>query len=323
MYCDICYNFATQANQCPLCKYVQCINCTTSSNCCLMCLRKFSPQSDDHTSIMSKLVHDPTNNRLVSTEKIALPNLGNSCYVNAIIQIFLHSQVLWSSILDTFKADNLLTSLRSKYCEFANIPVYEQCDSMLFLTWLLDNCSEHKQSWEQVWRTNLECTKCSKKTHCRTQSENLWIVYPNTDDAQFDMESCVKAQLQEEGIPKNCDHCKENTKHTLRSSLLNLPKNLFINLQHFAGKCFNFYDEICVDVYNNLTEDEDFAPYVLKGFVMHTGSQSAGHYTTFCLDKDGWTQYDDDTIHRKLDLPTIIMQQSANVTIPLLWYERV
>ena len=50
---------------------------------------------------------DPFENNIAEPHKmLTLPNLGNSCYINSVMQIFLNSTTLFNTLKCTF--DNLV-----------------------------------------------------------------------------------------------------------------------------------------------------------------------------------------------------------------------
>lgn len=331
MICDICCTLSTVYNQCAQCKYVQCVNCSMQR--CLVCLTHFETPLPEPSPISftpaPRLLQQPVDildNLLTASEKIPLPNQINSCYINAALQILLHCDVLWCSLLVTFpNTKNLLQHLRTEYCKFAGISTFDQCDAVLFLNWVLDKCSKTNYWWKQEWTSSFKCLSCGHSSKGGKQTENMWILYPKhtegqpeeVDGCMYDVEmgDCVDMQTTEE-VEKTCDECK--SKKSQRSqNLFNLPPNLFFNLQHFAGKRMYFYDELELEICAGQRRE-----YVLKGFIMHRGGQNSGHYVCCCLDSDGWTVYDDDRIRHKPSFEFLMNLQSPNVTIPLLWYQR-
>lgn len=282
---------------------------------CPVCLEPFIPQ-------------DPTELIRRATPNVRLPNSGNSCYINAIMQIFLHSDVLWSVLNTLPNPSHRLLQLKEDYCRFAGIGVNEQCDSLLFLNWLLEErLSRYKFLWSQQWKSSITCQGCGHLTESKPSEENIWILYPPQSPGEYfdednnkydvDMENCVFVQNDEIIEGKLCEHCKTRSNHRKIDDLFTVPHNFFFNLQHFAGKRFLVYKE-----FELMTKSDDIGTYVLKGLVMHEGSQHRGHYKSFCLDKQGWTMYNDERITPCPSLNYILNLQSTSTTIPLLWYER-
>jgi ubiquitin C-terminal hydrolase len=281
---------------------------------------------------------DPITNLTEATEKVSLNNNSNSCYVNCIIQIFLHSQELWNSLLTMKKesTQNFLIDIRKQYCDFAGITTFEQCDATLFLNWILDKLENHKEPWSQQWIIMRKCLKCEHKTITKHQ-QNLWYVYSNEKDEGFtdddgkkydcDMAESILNQDQDY-IDKKCDECKITTKHKQVSSLQNFPENLFFNFQQFKEKLVYIYPDIDLTVYpvndpskdTSASKDPQTKNYILKGFVCHKGTQDFGHYTVYLHDSDGWYHYDDSRRTPVNDIEDILSNFQRFRSFPLLWY---
>ena len=277
---------------------------------------------------------------LVATQKVPLSNFGNSCYVNVIFQIFLHSYRLWSSLMRSYGSQHTIPSLamqlRHDYCKAFNIRPTEQCDSVLFLSYLLDSkVQDIKAEWQQVWNTKLRCSVC-KHTSFSSQTENFWVVYPNETDADYeiedvvydyDMTECIRVQ-QKQVVEKKCDKCNCSTNHLKVSSLGNHPQFLLFNLQLFTNKHVYICDGMELNINKHLQptplpDDEELQhDYNLVGVVRHVGSLHAGHYMGYFLDLDGWTCYNDSLVYSINDINSILTHRSPNQSFPLLIYAK-
>ena len=268
----------------------------------------------------------------MSGEKIGLPNLAGNCYINAIFQIFLHSKEL----LECLPAGSTPTSLRSDYCEFAQIGAFVQCDSILFLHYLLDRlhpCYHSKQhqcqhQCQHQWHTTFCCKRCAHTTPGPAHTENIWLLYVpleteqkwESDDGRvydFELGQLIHGQLNIK-VEKHCVNCKGNTPTTKSSRISSFPANLFINLQNNKGKCTLVYEDFTIKNELDVGVEEQ---YFLKGFVCHLGaSTDHGHYVVYIKDTDGWTLYDDFTIVKVFNIFAVLGSRANTVT--LLWYTR-
>jgi len=254
-------------------------------------------------------IQDPTNDLIGYSQKIELINHKNSCYVNVIIQLFLHSHHLFK-LLKKYFGYNLLTKIREIYCDENGISLTEQCDAVLFLNFILDKFNEkcnkiNKMSeWRQLKKSKLKCIECGHK-NSKEFSENVWICYPNNDEDLCELLINQSDQL----VEYRCEKCGITTIHKKMERILNSPTNLFINLQNFRGKKLQIHQQI------ELNDQE----YSLVGIVKHIGTHSNGHYTIYLLDTDGWTLYNDDKI-TKSDIDKILQSTNKYVNYPLLWY---
>ena len=129
---------------------------------------------------------------LQAAQKIGLQNLGNSCYINCIVQLFLHHPALFDALVQRFELSlptrKFLHKIRESYCKFAGIQVYEQCDATLFCNYLLDQLQECEttkhiaQMWKQKWNAHFVCSVCQQSSD-KVQEENMCILYPPTPSA--------------------------------------------------------------------------------------------------------------------------------------------
>jgi len=284
----------------------------------------FSLLKDKYTSFS---LTDPTNSLTLASEGIGLPNYGNSCYINCVMQIFLHSQFLWDSLLETFGSQDLLKKVREEYCKFAQHAVHEQCDAMLFCNFLFDKLGKLFAPHQQKWTITHICDTCKHESH-KNQEENFWRVYPPAAEPEeyivdeetnfafdYDMSDCVDMQ-REESIEKKCEVCKQNTKHTCVTDIFNLSSNLFFNFQLFDRKRVMIYQHL------NLTVDDGKTQklYHLKGFILHRGTLQGGHYVAYMKDTTGWKLYDDSKVSPEFAINYILARRQPATTIPLLWY---
>jgi uncharacterized UBP type Zn finger protein len=281
--------------------------------------------------------HDPTDglDKVNDNTRIPLPNFGNSCYINVIVQILLHDQRLWNSVRHTFgDSPNLLQTLQSLYAKETGIHTFEQCDAVFFLNWILEHLLKTaptlREMFMQSWCNVYSCKKCQHVSRSSLQQENVWILYPSYQPSQvfqdigheFDvrMHDRLYAHLNEV-VEKKCDKCTVNTEHHQLHVLTNTPTDLFINLHHFQRT-----DRILLlDAMSLNVLDNPSVLYTLKGIIVHTGAQHFGHYKIFIQQEETreWWMYND-TVVQPVDiqeLAHIVFNTSRTCALPLLWYK--
>ena len=265
------------------------------------------------------------------SEKVPLNNVGNSCYINSALQVFLHTPALYENLVECFGKTNLLLTLRKGYCKSSKIQIYDQCDSVMFMNWVLNTMIESgvsSDAWRQSWGGHYTCTECKVKTPIISHNDNMWVIYPPSllmpsksikdeedREYEYDMGPCLLKQLIEI-VDKNCERCGRSTKTKKSMSLETFPPNLFLNLQHFKKSRMLVYEEISI-VSQGKTQ-----AYSLKGFIIHTGTLNNGHYVIYIKARDGWHLYDDTTIVKVFDIYAILGNAESNQSSPLLWYEK-
>ena len=268
------------------------------------------------------------------SEYIGLPNYGNSCYVNVIMQLFLHNPKIWQTLYTKFPSP-IVQGARQQYCETYKLRLYEQCDALFFLSFMLEKLPEFKDLWEQLWYNKSTCTECKHSTYS-SQKENFWIVYPVETEYRYviegveydlDFTQCI-AKQQKQLVDKKCDKCNKSTTHVKGFSLGNKPDILFFNMQLFKKKHTYICDGIELTVSNKLTANpipliREQQDYQLQAVIQHSGSLNGGHYLMYYLDSDGWTCYNDDTVFPIDDINSVLAEESSYRSFPLLVYTKI
>ncbi len=254
-------------------------------------------------------------------EGVGLPNDSNRCFINCVLQILLHSRELFGLVKEIYTDINQV--IQEYYTE-NNIQVGEQCDSALFLNFVLDKVNKLYNNGINPFVTIATITKtqcCNKHFTRRRQNENIMYIYVNEQTSSgTNIIELFDSHMTTVVDDYKCDTCKETnveqttkkcTKYTIVESR---PKNMFISIQNVNNlkiqieKDFDFYDE----------------PYILKGFVKHIGSTSNwGHYVIYMLDQSGWTVYSDQRVSN-VDLETVNRLLNSGTSnyerISMLWY---
>jgi len=249
-----------------------------------------------------------------ATHRNGLANLGNTCYLNASLQLlfslptFLPSLKLSTPLHSTlriasqcanpvpFKAHvDTLTSAFSGY---------EQRDSHEFLTFLLDSLA--LSEFEVMMNVTLACESCGYKRQKQEMYRHLSL-----DIRGKSVEEGLAHFLGSEKRAINCEKCANGKSATQTMDMSKSPKALLLHLKRFIvdvnGKntCFkkNQASVAFPQVLNFFPR-----PYKLQAVVHHIGNMAyCGHYTTDALvrsevvseegniqkSREEWVKFDD------------------------------
>lgn len=220
-----------------------------------------------------------------------LPNVGNSCFVNSILQVFLNCDLLMEEIdkieLDVpsflyyLKTLKRLSSSRHKtFLDFVNFiqqksgfNLRQQNDSHEFLVRILDIIEdENKEIYNLFIGTKvseLKCERCEYKNRI-SEDYNSLNFYLNTYNK---FSNLLNAEFECDIIDNcKCEKCG-NTRLINRKYIDKFPKILIV-LNSNMRFHISFNDIIkIIDFHGNKVH------YSLIGTVNHQGSLLGGHYT--------------------------------------------
>jgi len=267
---------------------------------------------------------------------IGLINTINSCYINSIIQIFLHNKLLYKRLLDWLFTNNeespiskniydILTFLKLKFTKDRDYHKNFQCDSEEFLTWLLDKIDADKLFYVK-FEHKIICNGCNyiKKYDSKDLSLQIKVdddianLYKN--EVINIVRLLVKQNFQDQLIDYKCDKCNHN-KAIKIDKPISATRNLIFNINAPKTK-IRFYD------YLDLFHDEDYE-FELYGMIIHKGeTNSFGHYLFYYFynidDEDDYCLCFDDTKVKLVKREKILNGNlDKDETIRLVWYRKV
>lgn len=247
-------------------------------------------------------------------------NLGNTCYLNAGLQMIIHNKELCNYILKLNNKDinnKLLLSnfIKDYYNESNKIILnpefiknivaninnefngFKQNDSFEFIIYLLDYFFENIKIPKLYQLTNNIKIKC-KLLSCLNISEhqeynNFLLLdilnnFTNLDD-------CYRNYKQREKLMNDnlyyCEKCKDKRIASKRTEITQWPNHLIIILKRFTnnGRLQKNNNQIKVP----LIWRHD---YELKGIISHSGSLFGGHYIYIGNHNNKWLIFNDDHI---------------------------
>lgn len=265
---------------------------------------------------------------MTSRLQLGLPNFGNTCYINSVLQCLRYSKPLVFMLRDhrvnaknNNKKEQLLESFvellyadadpRDLHIFIRNLAqvqeqfrLLRQCDAHELYLYLVDTFFETFEKLKNPFMGRLQstviCDVCSNQSISKHPFISLSLdMNQNQDQLVTDMlvnyEKCEKLQDK-----IDCDHCKQRQPSEKKLQVFESPTLLVLHLKRFNGMHKNNASikiEQKIEV-NNTT-------YKLIALCNHSGTLHGGHYTSTCKRRDElWVVCNDNNISKIQDLPT-------------------
>ena len=251
-----------------------------------------------------------------------LPNLGNTCYINSILQCLRFSKELVymlkshdtetdsslvSSLIELLYADapiqHLYTLIRElgKTSEFK---IMKQCDSHELLLYLIDTLftelKEFKNPFEGKMLSTITCAQCQNRSKTNYPCTTISLQIPDVTHA-VTVEQLIEEFCKEENLdtPIECDKCNIKTQSNKQLGIE--PGSVMaVHLKRFQGNCkINTPIEMRpeIQIMDNM--------YRLYATCNHSGNTFGGHYTAACMKRDGsWLLCNDKEINPLASIPS-------------------
>lgn len=278
-------------------------------------------QSDNVDNIMyeSKSIL----NNVKKGELIRCPNLGNTCYINSVLQFFLHDKKMMSELLEVFPDCNtiveLINAIRLHYTNVNKLNIYEQCDSNLLLSCILDKINtlfptKFNPMYGNLLHTCIKCKQCKYVVHQR-QFENILYLIPSEESKTI--ENMLNDSFHNQDVEYKCSKCNTiDSRKTVK--LESIPKKIFISIQQI-GENVSFEIEQELNFFTFM--------YKLTSCIEHIGNtETSGHYINYSYSNidSKWYIHDDDRITECTDLSTFLNQNKRMYRqVYILQYEMI
>jgi len=257
-------------------------------------------------------------------------NIGNTCYLNAGLQLLIQNRDLCNIVLSFKDKSNILKIVaklieeyyNDKNCSINPIEIkklvtsrnrifngFQQQDSSEFIIFFLDLLNSeinkiipNKNLLDKIYELQITTSTKCKVLECLTVSTNnelstmLMLEVSSECNTLDDCYRISKQKIKLEGDDKYyCEKCKKKRIASQKKEISKWPKNLIIFLRRFnqtGSRMSKFSQEIKVPI-------EWRHDYKLKGVVYHSGSLHGGHYVYAGLDiiQNGkWRLFNDSSV---------------------------
>jgi len=267
-----------------------------------------------------------------------ITNIGNSCYLNSVIQMLFNSDsfinisknTLFEDFINKYKNYQIYNPAEVKLIVAKNNSMFannNQQDSYEFMIYLFDvldkmlGNSRNNLLYENFGiqiTTNIKC----KMSHCLKESNSkiaeLFLHLPITNE--LDLSDSYRTYKSMEILQNDnayyCENCKDKITARKNTNTTKWPDSLIIVLKRFDH--YMRKDNRNINIPLNWRHG-----YKLKGGIIHMGSYGGGHYIYFGRnneDNQDWFIANDSNISKINDIDSFINHQGKQSYIIL--YEK-
>lgn len=254
-----------------------------------------------------------------------IPNLGNTCYLNSILQCLRYSKHLVyrlkkhntsgdshlvSSLVELFFADAPIEHLYTLVRELAKSNEFKplkQCDAHELFLYLIDKLftelKQYKNPFEGKLKSTVTCSICNNKSVTSYPYTSLSLPIPQiirNVNLSYSIEELIEDYCTEEALDEKieCENCKVKT-DSCKDLEIEPGDIVAVHLKRFLGNN-KLINPIEIQTHINIGPQD----YRLYACCNHSGTMFSGHYTAACMKRDGtWSLCNDRNVDSIASLP--------------------
>ena len=252
-----------------------------------------------------------------------LNNIGNTCYLNAGLQMLLQNKELHQLVLKHSKDSDKLKTIADFYEEYhnssggslnpSNIKMiveerqnmfqgFNQHDSSEFVIYLLDIINDEIKDSSQLnsiyglhMNIRIKC-KLRECLNIVNKKEISNILFLDIEQEYTELDDAYRSYRSRDKLDSDnmyyCEKCKDKRIASKRTSIEDWPNNLIIILKRFKQTGFRVQKmNQPLDIPLEWRHDNK-----LQGAIIHYGSMNGGHYVYVGKYNDKWYLFDDSNV---------------------------